>query len=79
MADLDVRSIVAQALGLEPAQLGEDAGMETVPEWDSFGHLNVLVALDKATQGRAKGIPGLAKATSLGKISSLLKENGLKP
>ena len=79
MADLDVSAVVAQALGLEPGRVGEDASMETVPEWDSFGHLNVLMALDKATQGKAKGIPGLAKATSVGKISSLLKENGLKP
>ena len=79
MADLNVRAVVAQALGLEPDRMGEDASMETVPEWDSFGHLNVLVALDKATQGKAKGIPGLAKATSVEKISALLRENGLNP
>ena len=53
--------------------------METVPEWDSFGHLNVLMALDKVTQGRAKGISGLAKATSVEKIAALLRENGLNP
>lgn len=77
MGELDVCAVVAQALGLEPGKVGADASMTTIPEWDSFGHLNVLIALNKATQGKAKGIPGLAKATSVEKISSLLKENGL--
>ncbi len=76
---VDVRAVVAQALGLSPESLPENANMETVPEWDSFGHLSVLLALDKVTQGKAKGMPGLAKATSVEKISALLRENGLNP
>lgn len=77
-ADLSpVREVVVQALRVSKEQVSDDSGMESVSEWDSFGHLNILVALNKKFDGKTKEIPGLAKATSVKKIAILLQEHGL--
>ena len=71
------REVVADALRLPKEHIGNDSDMESVPGWDSFGHLNVLVALRKRFEGKDKEIIGLAKATSVKKIAKLLQERGL--
>ena len=72
-----VQQVVADALRLPKEQVTEEASMETLPEWDSFGHLNILVALHKRFEGRTKEIPGLAKATSVKKLAELIRGKGL--
>lgn len=74
---LRVREVVADALRLPKERVEDASSMENVSEWDSFGHLNILVALNKRFDGKAKGVPGLAKATSVKKIAALLQEHGV--
>lgn len=41
-----VRTLVADVLGLSVAQVGEDATQETLGGWDSLGHLNIALSLE---------------------------------
>ena len=54
-----------------------DSSAETVEEWDSFGHISILSALDEATDGKSADIVELTQATSVREINDLLKENEL--
>ena len=52
-----------------------DSSVENVEEWDSLGHLGVLVALDKAFDGKIGSIKEMATAGSVTKIIEILKTN----
>ena len=47
--------------------------MSEIDEWDSFGHLEILVALDKKFDGKVASINEMASATTVEKIIKLLK------
>ena len=72
-----VMGIVAQALELPAAGVKPEDSAETIGKWDSMGHLNILVALDKKFSGKAARITELSKATSVRKIAELLHEHQL--
>ena len=72
-----VAGIVAQALELPVDRVQEEDAMETIEEWDSLGHLNILVALDKKFLGKVAKISELSKATSVEKIAEILREHHL--
>lgn len=39
--------LVANALGCGPETLSNSSGLNKHPNWDSFGHLQVMLALEK--------------------------------
>ncbi len=39
---------IADVFGVPRAQLGEVTSRDDVPEWDSLGHLNLILALEEA-------------------------------
>lgn len=39
--------LVAEALNCDPASLNADSGLNRHPDWDSMGHLNVMLALER--------------------------------
>jgi acyl carrier protein len=43
----DVARVVADVLGLEPADIGPDSSPDTVPAWDSVQHMNLVIALEQ--------------------------------
>ena len=45
----EVRQALADVLGLELAKVPPDASPETLPEWDSMAHLNLVLALEQGT------------------------------
>lgn len=45
--DERVREILADVLGLDPSDVTERTSTETVEEWDSLGHLTVVLALEE--------------------------------
>ena len=69
-----VTNIIAGALELPEGRIKPEDTIQTVEGWDSLGHLNILIALDKKFSGRVGKIPELAKATSVEKIVNLLQE-----
>lgn len=42
----DIRQIIADAIGIEAADIPADAGMESVEAWESVTHLSVILALE---------------------------------
>lgn len=73
----DIFGIIEKALKLKKGKLTMNSSMSNTENWDSLGHLTILVALDKFFSGRAAGISSLAKADSVKKIIKILKEKSL--
>lgn len=40
-------AILAEVFGLDPGQIGPDTSMDTVENWDSLGHLTLVLALEE--------------------------------
>ena len=72
-----VLETMAKALEVPKDQLSAESSMQNQPAWDSLGHLNLLVALDKRFSGRVANISELAKATSVREIAEILQRHGL--
>ncbi len=72
-----VKGIVANALELPLERVQESDSIETMEAWDSLGHLNILVALDKKLSGKVAKIPDFADATSIQKLADLLEQHRL--
>lgn len=42
-----VRQVMADVLGLEPAQINDDTSTTNTPTWDSANHIQLVVALEQ--------------------------------
>lgn len=51
--------------------------INTIEEWDSLGHLSMLIAIDKLVGGKAGKIEELGKAESIKTIIDILTKNNL--
>jgi hypothetical protein len=45
-ADLKARKTVATALKCSFDAVGADASVETLPQWDSIGHINIILEVE---------------------------------
>jgi len=43
-----LQEIMATALELPPGAIREDSTMDEIEEWDSLGHVHIMVALEQA-------------------------------
>lgn len=75
MKENDVMGIIAKALSVSGDNITSDSSADNVEEWDSLGHLGILVALDKAFDGKLASISDMATADSVKKIVKVLKDN----
>jgi acyl carrier protein len=48
MSTIDALILVATALSCDPETLTADSQLGGHPKWDSFGHLNVMMALEQS-------------------------------
>ncbi len=69
----DILISIAKALQIDPKKITINSKMSEIDEWDSFGHLEILVALDKIFDGKVASINEMASATTVEKIIKLLK------
>ena len=77
ISDNDVLEIVRKALNPKKQKVTFDSSSDNVDEWDSLGHLSILVALDKVFDKKVGQINEMASANSVKKILQLLKDNSL--
>jgi len=54
-----------------------ESNMDNISDWDSLGHLSLLIVLDKATNGRSSELVELPACTSLKQVFDVLKKNNL--
>ena len=69
--------LIANALKISPTKINTASQQVEIEEWDSLGHLNILVQLDKQTDGRASLIFDLVEAKSIDDFIRILTENNL--
>jgi hypothetical protein len=69
-------TLITDALDAEDLITGESS-MDSIPEWDSLGHLSVLTSLDQATDGKASAISELGESSSVDAIFNILKNENL--
>ena len=67
-----VRRVMADVLGLDPAAIGGDASPETIPAWDSVQHLSLVIALEEEFSVRFAP-EEIEEAMSLGAIIELIR------
>ena len=77
LSDNDVLEIIRRGLNLKNQKLTLDSSSDNVEEWDSLGHLGVLMELDKVFDKKVGQINAMASAGSVKKILQLLKDNSL--
>lgn len=77
MTENDLIEIVANSLSVPRDNININTNSQNLEEWDSLGHLTILTAIDKATDGKASEIETLASSTSLSEILEILKKNNI--
>ncbi|MEX1248199.1 MAG: acyl carrier protein [Anaerolineales bacterium] len=42
----DLRSLLAETFKMDPAEIGPEAQLGELPQWDSMGHMDLMVGLE---------------------------------
>lgn len=69
-------TLITDALDAEDP-ITDESTMDSVPEWDSLGHLSILTSLDQALDGKASAISELGESSSVDMIFNILKNENL--
>jgi acyl carrier protein len=68
-----IAEIVADVLGLDPAFVTDDCGMETAENWDSLNHLRIISAVEQEL-GLTLTMEEIRSANSLSKLIQLVQK-----
>ena len=71
----EVVQIISKALEVDKISI--DSSVSNTEEWDSLGHLSILVSLDKRFDGGVAGIKEMAAVDSVRSVLKILKDNNL--
>ena len=66
-----LRSILAEAIELEPDEIDDASSPDTTPEWDSFAHMNMVAVIEKE-YGISLTIDEVIEMQSLPKIVEIV-------
>lgn len=69
--------IVASALGVSPSRIDHDTSNQSLPEWDSLGHMTLVIELE-ATYNVSISPEEALGMTSVAAIKRLLTERGVR-
>ena len=64
--------VVAEGLEVPPESVGPDTDSSEVEQWDSLGHLTLLMHLEKVFDGVTNDMPELAGAGSVREMYDML-------
>lgn len=67
-----LQRIVAKALSIDSDAVDEHSSQESLPNWDSLAHLEILQGIEALSPGSLSEIPGLVDATSFEELLDLL-------
>lgn len=68
------RGLLADALELDPGEIGDEASIDTVGAWTSLGHMRLILALEQAL-GRELDPASIVEISTLKDIESLLQSD----
>lgn len=77
MVKLNLEKLIEDALEVEKGSINKSTNMNDVVEWDSLGHLSILIKLDDFFEGAASELQDLAQASSVKEIENILKKANL--
>ena len=73
----DLLKVVADGLDVDLSDISMETKASDLSDWDSLGHLNLLMKLDENFNDISEKIPALASASSVKEIYDLIKQNNL--
>ncbi len=71
-----LKSVFEKALGLEPERFSPALAPEDVANWDSIGHMNLVMNLEQEF-GQRFEVDEIMEMTSVGKVLEILKAKGI--
>lgn len=77
MSENELLLLIQTSLGLKDNAINLFSSMENIEDWDSLGHLNILVGLDSRLDGRPAEIMELATAKTVEEIAGILRKHEL--
>lgn len=69
--------LISKALKIPKKKINLNLKVGDIEEWDSLGQLEILIKIDKQTNGKAGKIKNLSECESVKKIYECLKKNKL--
>ena len=72
--ELRLKQVLANVFDEESESINDESSMDTIENWDSLKHLEIITELDKLIGNKIKNIKDFSKLTSLKKILSLIKK-----
>lgn len=66
-----LKNIILKELNLESFEFKEDTTANQVPGWDSFNHINVILAIEKDYNVHFKGLE-ILKVKNIGELQKLI-------
>lgn len=72
----DVLTLIGSVLQVNPAQLAEDDGIETMPQWDSLKTL-LLASMVEVSYGITLGDQDIEALTSVRSVREVLARHGV--
>ena len=73
----DILSLIAQVLQVRPADLAEDDGVQTLPQWDSLKIL-LLASMIEVTHGITLTSEDIEQLTSVAAVRSVVARHGVR-
>ena len=64
--------VIADGLEIESSDISMETKASDIADWDSLGHLNLLMKLDEAYNDVSEKIPELASVSSVKEIFDLI-------
>ncbi|MFQ5671491.1 MAG: acyl carrier protein [Nitrospinales bacterium] len=69
--DDKLRTILAQAIDVDAEELTDESSPDTMPEWDSFAHLNMVASIEQE-YGISLTLEEVIEMQSLPKIKEVI-------
>jgi acyl carrier protein len=70
----EIFNVIAKALDVDATQINLETNSNDLEEWDSLGHLSLLMELDKAFNDVSEKAPQLASASTVKEIVDSVTE-----
>ena len=71
----EILKTIAKALDVDASQINIDTNSNDLEEWDSLGHLSLLMELDNNFDSVSEKAPQLASASTVKEIVDAVIEN----
>ncbi|NLO79764.1 MAG: acyl carrier protein [Xanthomonadaceae bacterium] len=72
----DLERIIARVFGLPESQVDDDTSNQTIPNWDSMGHMTLVMELESA-YGVSLSIDEVLMMTDVASIRRILCRHGV--